>query len=136
MTWCSDYLDLHRPNSDSIAVFELAAGEYGRSFFGKEYRSARSGRQLGVTSYKIGVRMHQKNVPQLETILGEMSQVSVYVPLWIHNGSLTSRCDDVRNVRQARDQESLDMHQASFRIDLRCNPLLSEKEQGGSASFV
>lgn len=49
----------------------FAVGEYGTSFFGKEYRSARSGRQLG-------------------------------------------------------------MHQASFRIDLRCNPLLSEKEQGGS----
>ena len=80
--------------------------------------------------------MRQKNVPQFEAILGEIGQVSVYVPLWIHHGSLTSRCDDVGNVRQSRSKESLDMHQAPFRIDLHCNPLLSENDKRGRLLFL
>src|SRR5438105_11883966 len=67
-----------------------------------------------MASHEIRVRMRKKNVAQFEPIFGEISEVLLYVSFWIDYNSFTSRCDDIRNVRESRNKESLNIHWISF----------------------
>src|SRR6516162_4419894 len=115
MTRRRDHLDLNTPQGDSITIFEVAVGKGGRCRLRNQNGSTGSGRELGMASHEICVRMGQKNVPQFEPILSEIIKVPLYIPFWIDYKSLASRCDDVRSVRESRNKKSLNMHWTSVR---------------------
>jgi len=124
-----DHLDLNAPQGDSITIFEIAVGKGGRCRLRNQNWSAGSGRELGMASHEICVRMGQKNVPQFEPVLSEIIQVPLYIPFWIDYNCFVSRRDDIRSVRQSRNKKSLNMHWTSIRTlgiplwALRATPL-------------
>src|SRR5215831_11626766 len=102
--------DLYIPQGDSITVFEVAVGKGGGRRLRNQNGCTGSGRELGMASHEIGVRMRQKNVPQLKPIPGEIIQVPLYISFWIDYNGFASRCDDIRSVRESRNKKSFDMH--------------------------
>src|SRR6516225_5467014 len=107
MTWCCDHLDLNAPQGDSITIFEIAVGKGGRRRLRNQNGSTGSGRELRVARHEICVWMGQKNIPQFEPILSEITQVPLYIPFRIDYNSFASRGDDVRSVRESRNKKSL-----------------------------
>ena len=118
MTWRCDHLDLNTPEGDSITVFEVAVGKGCRCRLRNQNGGAGSGRELGMASHEIRVRMGQKNVSQFKPVLNEIIQVHLYVPFWVDHSGFASRCDDVRSVCQPRNKKSLNIHRTSVRIFL------------------
>jgi hypothetical protein len=78
-----------------------------------------------MASHEIRVRMRQKDVSQFEPVFGKISQVPVYIPFWIDYDSFTSRCDNVRRVRESRNKEPLNVQGTSLGLDAgRSKPYL------------
>ena len=90
MTRCCDNLYFHIPDSYSVTVFDVAVGKGSGCSLGKQNGRTGSGRQLGMASYEIRVRMRQKNIPQFEPVFGEIGQVPVYIPFWVDYNSFSS----------------------------------------------
>jgi len=66
-------------------------------------------------SHKIGVKMGEENVPDLESVFGGESNVLIRVALRINDGGRACRfvSDDVGSVRQARQIELFEDHGAA-----------------------
>jgi hypothetical protein len=67
-----------------------------------------------MASHKIRGEMCEKNADQSQSVLSEVVDVTANVPFRIDYGRLTVRFDEVRRVRETRDEKSFDVHRTTF----------------------